>query len=118
MIKQISIEKVHLALGATDLRKSVDGLSLIVEHVLKMDLFSTHLFAFCNKRQNLIKILVWDNNGFWIHYRRLESGCFRWPQKGGKGSVSISERQFRWLLDGLDIDQENAHKPALERILI
>ena len=41
MIKQISIEKVHLALGATDLRKSVDGLSLIVEHVLKMD----HLYG-------------------------------------------------------------------------
>jgi len=118
MIKQISIEKVHLALGATDLRKSVDGLALIVEYVLKMDPFSSHLFAFCNKRQNLIKILVWDNNGFWIHYKRLENGYFRWPEKGSGASVSISERQFRWLLDGLNIDQKNAHKPALERALI
>ena len=64
MIKQINIERVHLALGPTDLRKSIDGLALIVEHELKMDPFSTHLFAFCNKRQNLIKILVWNNNGF------------------------------------------------------
>lgn len=118
MIKQISIEKVHLALGSTDLRKSIDGLALIVEHILKMDPFSTHLFGFCNKRQNLIKILVWDTNGFWIHYKRLESGVFKWPQKGSGASVSISERQFRWLLDGLSIDQEDAHKPALERVLI
>ena len=118
MIKQIPIEKVHLALGATDLRKSIDGLSLIVEHILKMDPFSTHLFAFCNKRQSLIKILVWDNNGFWIHYKRLESGSFKWPPKGSSASVSISERQFRWLLDGMDIQQDSAHKPALERVLI
>lgn len=118
MIKQINIERVHLALGATDLRKSIDGLALIVEHVLKMDPFSTHLFAFCNKRQNLIKILVWDNNGFWIHYKRLENGCFKWPQKEMGPSISINERQFRWLLDGLSINQKDAHKPAKERILI
>ena len=118
MIKQITIEKVHLVLGATDLRKSIDGLALIVEHVLKMDPFSTHLFGFCNKRQNLIKILVWDNNGFWIHYKRLVNGYFKWPQKGSGAAVSISEVQFRWLLDGLAIDQEDAHKPALERVLI
>lgn len=118
MIKQISIERVHLALGPTDLRKSIDGLALIVEHVLQMDPFSTHLFAFCNKRQNIIKILVWDNNGFWIHYKRLESGYFKWPQKKIGPSISIDERQFRWLLDGLNIEQANAHKPANERILI
>ena len=118
MIKQITIEKVHLALGATDLRKSIDGLSLIVEHVLKMDPFSTHLFAFCNKKQNLIKILVWDNNGFWIHYKRLESGYFKWPQKGSFASLSINERQFRWLLDGLSVEQDDAHKPCNQRVLI
>lgn len=118
MIKQFEIEKVHLALGATDLRKSIDGLSLIVQHVLKLDPFSTHLFAFCNKRQNLIKVLVWDNNGFWIHYKRLESGTFKWPPKGTGASVSISQRQFYWLLDGLSAYQEDAHKPSKERVLI
>ncbi len=118
MLNINTLDKVYLATGVTDLRKSIDGLALIVEHVLKMDPFSTHLFGFCNKRQNLIKILVWDTNGFWIHYKRLESGVFKWPQKGSGASVSISERQFRWLLDGLSIDQEDAHKPALERVLI
>ena len=118
MIKRFEIEKVHLALGATDIRKSIDGLSLIVLHVLKLDPFSTHLFAFCNKRRNLIKVLVWDNNGFWIHYKRLESGSFKWPPIGLGTSVSISQRQFHWLLDGLTISQESAHKASKERILI
>lgn len=118
MIKRFEIEKVHLALGSTDLRKSIDGLSLIVQHVLKLDPFSTHLFAFCNKRQNLIKVLVWENNGFWIHYKRLESGTFKWPPKGSGESLAITQRQFYWLLDGLNVEQKSAHKPSNERILI
>lgn len=118
MINQLHIEKVHLALGPTDLRKSVEGLALIVQHILKMDPFSTHLFAFCNRRQDKIKILVWDDNGFWLHYKRLEKGHFKWPSKEKGLSLSLSEREFRWLLDGMSINQDSAHKPALERVLI
>jgi len=118
MINQIKIEKVHLALGPTDLRKSVEGLSIIVEHILKLDPFSTHLFAFCNRNQDKIKILVWENNGFWLHYKRLEKGYFKWPAKNGTNSISLTEREFRWLLDGLSIKQENAHKPVNQRILV
>lgn len=118
MINQMHIEKVHLALGATDLRKSVDGLALIVQHILKMDPFSTHLFAFCNRRQDKIKILVWENNGFWLHYKRLEKGNFKWPSKAGEASLSLTGREFRWLLDGLSIKQDSAHKPAMERVLV
>jgi Transposase and inactivated derivatives len=118
MISQLSIQHVHLALGATDLRKSIDGLALIVSHVLKMDPFSTHLFAFCNKRRNLIKILVWDHNGFWIHYKRLENGSFQWPESGHDRSLSISERSFRWLLDGMSVEQKTAHTETTGRIMI
>ena len=115
---QLAIQHVHLALGSTDLRKSIDGLSLVVSHVLKMDPFSTHLFAFCNKRRNLIKILVWDHNGFWIHYKRLEKGSFQWPQKNADSALSITERQFRWLLDGMSIQQKTSHPEATGRIII
>lgn len=118
MMSQLSIQQVHLALGATDLRKSIDGLALIVSHVLQMDPFSTHLFAFCNKRRNLIKILVWDHNGFWIHYKRLEKGSFQWPENGHCGALSISERSFRWLLDGMSVQQKTAHTEATGRIMI
>ncbi|WKY46608.1 IS66 family insertion sequence element accessory protein TnpB [Eubacteriaceae bacterium ES3] len=118
MLTGLNSGNVHIALGATDLRKSIDGLSLIVREVLKEDPFSMHLFAFCNKRRNLIKILVWDQTGFWIHYKRLENGCFQWPEKSGAPSIVVTERSFRWLLDGLTLDEKQAHPPVKQRILI
>lgn len=109
---------VHIALGATDLRKSIDGLSLIVKEVLKEAPFSMHLFAFCNKRRNLIKILVWDQTGFWIHYKRLETGTFQWPDKEAAPAIVVTRRCFQWLLDGLTLDEKDAHPFMTQRILI
>ena len=68
---------VYLALGATDLRKSINGLSLLVEQQFEMDLFTGNLFAFCNRRRDMIKILYWDSNGFCIWLKRLEADQFR-----------------------------------------
>lgn len=118
MMLGITPGNVHLALGATDLRKSIDGLSLIVKEVLKEDPFSMHLFAFCNKRKNLIKILVWDQTGFWIHYKRLEAGVFEWPDKNGATAIIVTRRSFQRLLDGLTLDEQDAHPPMTQHILI
>ncbi len=57
---------VYIALGATDMRKSVNGLSLLVEEQFELDLFSGSLFAFCNRNRNIVKILYWAGNGFCI----------------------------------------------------
>ncbi len=106
---------VYLALGATDLRKSIDGLSLIVQESFQLDPFSTHLFVFCNRKQDKLKILQWDHNGFWLYYKRLEKGRFRWPT-GEKGrSTELSYRKFMWLLDGLPLSQSDAFPPVRER---
>jgi len=43
------IENVYLAVGPTDLRKSIDGLSLIVQSTFKLDIYQKSLFVFCNK---------------------------------------------------------------------
>ncbi|PRT36921.1 IS66 family insertion sequence element accessory protein TnpB [Bacillus wiedmannii] len=72
MISEIAIEKVYLAQGATDLRKSIDGLAAIVNEEFELDPFSPCLFVFCNRSRNKLKILVWEHNGFWLHYHRLE----------------------------------------------
>lgn len=118
MLNQHHIETVHLALGATDFRKSVDGLALIVQHSLKLDPFSTHLFVFCNRNRDKIKILVWDHNGFWLHYKRLEKGVFKWPSHEGSASMALTDRQFRWLLDGLTIHQTKAHPAVHQRAIL
>jgi len=56
--------RVYLALGSTDLRKAINGLSLLAEQAMGLNPFSGDLFVFCNRRQNIIKILYWDENGF------------------------------------------------------
>jgi transposase len=110
--------RVYLACGSTDLRKSIDGLAALVSQVFELDLFSNSLFVFCNRGRDKLKILVWDTNGFWLYYRRLEHGRFRWPDQAGQQTLSISRRQLQWLLDGLTLEQAQAHTPVTARIAV
>jgi len=112
------IDCVYLAMGATDLRKSIDGLAILVTESFNIDPFSRSLFVFCNRKRDKIKILEWDVNGFWIHYKRLEKGTFKWPDASDSKTLLVSEREFRWLLDGLSINQKDALSPVKERIII
>ncbi|MBV1758695.1 MAG: IS66 family insertion sequence element accessory protein TnpB [Dethiosulfatibacter sp.] len=118
MLKATHYGQVYLAAGVTDLRKSIDGLSLIVSERFKLDPFSRSLFVFCNRNRDKIKILEWDTTGFWLHYKRLEKDTFQWPDAKGKSHLSIDDRSFRWLLDGLSIKERHAHKHVNERGLI
>jgi transposase len=101
---------VYLACGATDMRKSIDGLAAIVRHTFELDLYSSSLFVFCNKDRDKLKILFWDCNGFWLYYRRLELGRFQWPATPTDQPRLVSRRQLQWLLDGLSLEQKKAHK--------
>lgn len=98
------IENVYLAVGPTDLRKSIDGLSLIVQSTFKLDLFKKSIFVFCNKASDKIKIIHFDN-GFWLYYRRLESDKFKWPISS-KETINISYNELEWLLNGHEIRLE------------
>ncbi len=117
MLSLESVGRVHLAPGATDLRKSIDGLAALVSAVFELDPFSDRWFVFCNRGRDKLKILRWESNGFWLYYRRLERGRFRWPAEGGQ-VLTISRRQLRWLLDGLAIEQRQAHAPVEVRVVV
>ena len=112
MISFGSNTRVYLATGATDMRKAVNGLMVLVEDVLEADPFSSHLFVFCNRLRDKIKILYWHNNGFWLFYRRLEKQRFWCPNKNDNMHIEISTRELSWLLEGLDITRVQAHKEA------
>ena len=101
--------QVYLALGNTDMRKSINGLSILVEDLLDLDPFSGHLFVFCNQRRNIVKILYWDTNGFCIWSKRLEKQKFRWPEVHND-ILQITQRELNWLLDGLEFSQIRGHK--------
>ena len=99
--------KVYLALGTTDMRKSINGLSLLVEDQFDLDLFTGNLFAFCNRRRDMVKIPYWSGNGFCIWLKRLEEDQFRWPDSEQE-VMEISPAALDWLLHGLDL--RHAHR--------
>ncbi len=106
--------KVFLALGATDMRKAINGLSVIVSEQMQLDIFSGHLFVFCNRSRTILKILYWDKNGFCLWQKRLEKDRFKWPETQ-EDVVDITSRELSWLIAGLDIHQ--AHKPLKYSII-
>jgi transposase len=108
MFLQSSELKVYLALGVTDMRKAINGLSILIES-LELDPFSGHLFVFCNRRKKILKILYWDTNGFCLWQKRLEKQTFKWPKTEAE-VLQIGQRELRWLLDGLKITQRSAHR--------
>lgn len=75
MLNIDEVKTVYLACGVTDLRKSIDGLTMIVKNQFNLDPFEKALFVFCNKQMNKLKILHFDE-GFWLYYHRLENSRF------------------------------------------
>ena len=96
--------EVYIAVGTTDMRKSINGLSLLVEEEFELNLFTGSLFAFCNRRKDIIKILYWSDNGFCLFMKRLEKDTFRWPDSQEE-VLEVSQTALDWLLHGLDVSQ-------------
>ncbi len=76
-----------------------------------LDPFSKSLFLFCGKRRDRMKVLLWEGDGFVLLYKRLENGNFKWPRKESEVKP-ISWQEFRWLMEGLELEQKHAIKPA------
>ena len=110
MLRPERAARVFLYSGVVDMRKSIDGLSLIVSEYLDLDPLSSSLFVFCNRQKNKIKILHWDGTGFWLFYKRLEKSRFQWPQVNNKDYLTLTRQQLGWLLDGLTLEQTQAHR--------
>ncbi|MDD3880554.1 MAG: IS66 family insertion sequence element accessory protein TnpB [Syntrophomonas sp.] len=106
MLKDItSYDGIYLACGATDLRKSVDGLAMIIKNDFKMDPFENYIFMFCNGGRTRLKCLNWDRNGFVLYYKRLDGqgARFMWPREPSEVR-NISVKQLKQLMDGMSID--------------
>jgi len=84
-----------------DFRKQIDGLVLLVTDHLEMDPTSGQLFLFRNKGRDKLKALYWERNGFWLLYRRLEQGCFKFSEID-RLVIELTPDEFGWLLSGLN----------------
>lgn len=93
--------RVWLAARPVDMRKGFDGLAAVVQQELAKDPFSGHVFVFRGKRGDLLKILVWDGQGFLLLAKRLERGRFVWPSPA-TGQVRLTPAELAMLLEGID----------------
>ncbi|MEG0222097.1 MAG: IS66 family insertion sequence element accessory protein TnpB [Clostridia bacterium] len=113
MLNINKVSTVYLACGLTDLRKSIDGLSIIVQTELKLDPFEKALFVFCNKQMNKLKILHFDE-GFWLYYYRLENSRFKWPMTKEE-ALKVNKEELSWLLKGYEMRTVSKYKPVKEK---
>ena len=111
MLNEFHAGKVYIACGYTDLRRGIDGLAGMVQQQFQLDPFTNTLFLFCGRRRDRIKALYWEGNGFLLLYKRLESGSFQWSRNGDEVR-ELTPQQYRWLMEGLSIEQPKAHRPV------
>jgi transposase len=103
MLSLPSSVRIFLARMPVDFRKAHDGLHAIVREEFGDDPLSGHVFVFLNRRVDRVKLLVWDRNGFWLLYKRLERGTFRRPGGGEGARVEVSRAELMMLLEGIDL---------------
>lgn len=96
--------RIYLAIEPINMHASFDSLALRVEDVIQQSPLNGHLFIFFNKRRDKLKALIWDRNGFWIFYRRIEKGRFKIPRVQQE-SIELSHEDLKLLLDGIDFSQ-------------
>lgn len=96
--------RIYLAAGATDMRKSFEGLYGLVRDRLACDPLSGHVFLFANAQRNRLKLLFWDGSGLWVCAKRLEKGRFRWPEaKSGETKITLTHEELALLVGGIDL---------------
>ena len=101
MIPDLSAIQIYVRPGVTDMRKQINGLSIIAEEEMELNPGSGNLFLFCSRNRKLLKSIWWDRNGFCLWQKRLEKGKFPWPNTEQQAR-EISENQLKMLLDGID----------------
>ncbi len=100
---------IYVATSPVDMRKSFDGLAAVVKNGLQKNPLDGTFFATktmrINRAADRLKILYWDNDGFSIWYKRLESGRFRIPVAlvdGAKPVALASAAQLAMILEGIE----------------
>jgi transposase len=99
MIQVAPQMRIFLAVEPADFRKGIDGLAQICRGELESDPFSGALFVFRNRRATALKVLAYDGQGFWMCYKRLSRGHFKWwPTRGEGRSCRLDAHDLQLLL--------------------
>lgn len=112
MIQWSNKVPVYLYRDRVDFRKSINGLSLVIEESMGLSPLEPGLFVFCNRGRDKLKALYWDRTGFALWYKRLENDRFKWPRTADTSVLSLTHEQWDWLLRGLDMMTIKPHTPC------
>ena len=111
MIALSSENRFHLYSQPTDMRKSFDGLSGLVQNILGRNPCNGDVFIFINKRRDKIKLLHWKGASFVLYYKRLEKGTFELPRYDSSvGSIVLDYAKLVMIIDGLSIENIQKRK--------
>src|SRR5699024_8241088 len=110
MIRPDTGLRVYLCREPVDMRKQIDGLSLLVQEAMELNPFEEAVFVFGNRQRDKVKLLFWERNGFVVWYKRLERERFKWPDRFEDDTVTLTGQELNWLLDGYDINAMQPHK--------
>ncbi len=115
MLTLAGAARIWLYRGATDMRRSFDGLAGMVRTYIEEDLFSGALFVFVNRRRTMVKILYWQRDGWALWAKRLERGTFRMPTATTSVRLELSSADLAMLLEGITPRRVNRryHRPPL-----
>lgn len=117
MLSNVKFENIYIACGYTDLRYGIDGLATTIKEKFDLSPFETGaIFLFCGRRNDRIKALVWEGDGFLLLYKRLEAGKFKWPRTT-EDLRKLSYEQFEWLMKGFTIEPGIKKIPPPESML-
>jgi transposase len=109
---------VYLCGRLSDMRKSINGLITLVQESFSLDPFADALFVFCNRNRNRIKILEWDGDGFWLYFKRLERGRFRWSTEEDSATMILDVNKLACLIDSARLEKKLSRKEVLERQIL
>jgi len=107
MTIDLSKVRIYIRPGKTDMRKAVNGLTVIVQDAMELDPFSGSVYVFCSGDRKMIKAVYWDRSGFWLSQKRLEKEKYPWPETM-EAVQELSSEELSMLLRGIDFFK--AHK--------
>lgn len=85
-----AVRRIFLAQAVTDMRKSFETLTTLVQSQLGQNPLSGDAFVFVGRDKKRLKVLLWDRDGYWVLAKRLEVGVFALPGvRGDKMSREV-----------------------------
>ena len=99
------------------MRKQINGLVTLVQSHFSLDPFADALFVFCNRARNRLKILEWDTDGFWLYFKRLERGRFRWPNVGEEQTMTLTSEELACLIGSAKLEKKLRRNEVFERLV-